>query len=91
MPQLLSNEAATGSASQWGGGSGVFSVCGTFGGATVSLQFMGPDGATWIDAGGYTTLTANGGGGFVLPPSKIRAYVSGGTPSALYAQAEQVK
>ena len=91
MPQLLSNASATGSAAQWGGGTGVFSVCGTFSGATVSLQFLGPDGSTYIDVGTDTMLTSNGAGGFVLPPGKIRAYISGGTPSGLYAQAEQVK
>ena len=91
MPQLLSNESATGSSAQWGGGTGVFTACGTFSGATVSLQFLGPDGSTWIDAGSDTTLTANGGGGFALPASKIRAYVSGGSPSSLYAQAEILK
>jgi len=91
MPQLLSNASATGSAAQWGGGAGVFSACGTFSGATVTLQFLGPDGSTWVAVGSDTTLTANGGGGFVLPPGQIRAAISGGPPSGMYAQAEQVK
>lgn len=91
MPQLLSNASATGSSAQWDGGLGGFTAAGTFGGATVSLQFLGPDAATWIDVGVDTTLTAAAGGLFVLPPGKIRASVSGGAPSGLYAQAEQVK
>ena len=91
MPQLLSNASATGSAAQWGGGYGVFTVAGTFGGATITLQFLGPDGTTWTTMGTETTLTAAGGGMFAYPPGQIRAAVSGGPPSGMYAQAEQLK
>lgn len=91
MPQLLSNASATGAEAQWGGGLGVFSAAGTFGGATITLQFLGPDESTWIDVGAETTFTAPGGAVFVLPPTKIRAEVSGGPPSGMYAQAELAK
>lgn len=91
MPQLLSNESATGSVVQWGGGTGVFAVAGTFGGTSASLQFLGPDGSTWIEAGTDTTKTAAGGGVFVLPPCRIRCALTGGTPSGMYAQAELVR
>lgn len=91
MPQLLSNASATGSAAQWDGGLGVFAIAGTFGGATVSLQFLGPDGSTWIDVGSDTTFTSAGGSVFVLPPARIRASVSGGSPSGLYGQAESAR
>lgn len=91
MPQLLSNASATGNPVQWDGGIGVFSVAGTFSGATVKLQFLGPDGSTYIDVGTDTTLTAAGGGGFVLSPCKIRAAISGGSPSGMYAQADKVR
>lgn len=87
---LLSNASATGSAVVWPGGRGSFLAAGTFGGATVKLQVLGPDGTTWIDAGTYTTLTAAGVGNFDLPQGQIRASVSGGTPSALYAVAVTV-
>lgn len=90
MAQLLTNASATGADSQWGGGYGVFTATGTFGGATVSLQYLSPDAATWVDMGVNTTLTSNGGGAFLYPPGRIRASVSGGAPSGLYAQAEQV-
>jgi hypothetical protein len=90
MPILLSNASATGSWVAWDGGTGVFSCVGTFNSATVSLQFQGPDGSTAIDVGTNTTLTAAGAGGFVLPPGRIRASISG-SPSAMYAQAEQVR
>ena len=86
---LLIRASSTGDAYLWPGGTGMFSAAGTFGGATVKLQFLGPDGATWIDAGLETTLTAAGGALFDLPQCQIRAAVSGGTPSGLYADATQ--
>ena len=91
MPQLLNNATATGDPTQWSGGMGVFTAAGTFSGATVSLEYLAPDSATWVAMGTDTTLTAAGGGAFVYPPGKIRASVSGGPPSGMYAQAEQVK
>ena len=91
MPKLLENASATGAWKTWIGGAGVFTAVGTFGGATVKLQYQGPDGSTAIDMGDDTTLSAAGGGGFIFPPGQIRAAVSGGAPSGLYAQAEQVK
>ena len=87
---LLSNATATGSSVTWPGGRGSFVVAGTFGGATVSLQLLGPNGTTWITAGTYTTLTAEGIGNFDLPQGRIRAAVTGGPPSGLYAIAVTV-
>ena len=84
---LLANASATGGAFTWRGGDGSFLVAGTFGGATVSLQVLGPDGATFLDAGANTTLTAPGIGNFRLPPGQIRAAVTGGSPAGLYAKA----
>lgn len=82
---LLSNASATGAAKGWPGGVGAFLVRGTFGGATVRLQFRYDD--TWLDvAGGDVDLTAEGGG-FFLPEGLIRAEVVGGTPSALFTSA----
>lgn len=83
---LLNNASATGAEIIWPGGRGLFAADGTFGGGTVKLQFFGPAG-NWLDAGTYTTLTAAGGGNFDLPQGLIRAAVSGGTPSGLYAYA----
>ncbi|MDE2097310.1 MAG: hypothetical protein KGL39_08715 [Patescibacteria group bacterium] len=87
---LLSNGNASGTLKSWPGGMGVFTVAGTFGGATVKLQFQGPDGTTLIDAGTATTLTAVGAGVFYLPPGQIVATVVGGTPSGLYVTASRV-
>lgn len=86
---LISNGSATSSWYQWPGGTGVFQVAGTFNGATIKLQFMGPDNSTAIDVGVEVTLTAAGMGGFVLPPGPIRASVTG-SPSGIYAVAARV-
>lgn len=91
MALLLDNASATGSAVIWGGGRGVFTASGTFGGATVSLEALGPDGATYVSMAGVPALTNNGSVSFEHPPGKIRAAVTGGAPSALYARAEKVR
>ena len=85
---LPANSAASGAQVRWPGGMGVFAVVGTWGGATVTLQFVGPDGATLIAAGTSTTLTANGAGMFYLPAGKIQATVTGaGVTTSLIATA----
>jgi hypothetical protein len=95
---LLSNAAATSAAKKWPGGRGVMSVAGTFGGAAVTMQFLGPDGSTYLDVkamapdGTQTavSLAAAGAIGFVLPPTLIKVVVTGGAPSGLYARADRV-
>jgi len=88
---LASNASATGSAQTWPGGPGLFSATATFGGGTVKLQFLLPDGSSWADADAasgttYTTLTAAGGGIFELPPgAQIRVNIA--TATAVYASA----
>lgn len=89
---LITNAAASGSAVDWPGSKGTFSVyAGTFNGATVKLQWSMDDGTTWedVDQGGttYVTFTAVGSGNFELPPCKIKAVVSSGPPSGVYAKA----
>lgn len=75
----------------FGGGPCVFSVAaGAFNGATVKLQVLGPDGATWIDAGTACTLTANGFGFVYLPHSRVRVNVAGGTPTGLFAVVQRI-
>lgn len=91
---LLSNAAATGAAQPWPGGRGVFTVpSATFSGATVKLQWS-PDGTNFLDVDRsgdtFVTLTATGAGLFELPPCSIKATVSGGPPSAVYAYAISV-
>lgn len=72
------------------GGICVFSVAGTFGGATVKLQVLGPDGSTLIDAGSATTLTAAGMGVVYLPPCQVQATIVGGSPSGIFASIARV-
>lgn len=87
MALLLSNASATSAGAQWGGGRGVFAVVATFGGGSVTLQYLGPDEATWLT--GATALTANGLVAFELPPGQIRAAVA--TATAVYARVDQSK
>jgi hypothetical protein len=86
---LLKNGSSTGDSMYWPGGLGTFHAVATWSGATVKLQFLGPDGSTWIDAGSECTLTDNGGGNFELGPAYIRAFVSG-SPSGVYARVDGV-
>lgn len=87
--ELIVNGSASGTQKRWAGGRGTFSVAGTFGGATVKLQYLGPDEATWIDVGPEVTLTAAGAGGFELAPGLLKAVITGGSPSGIYALAHR--
>lgn len=94
--ELLSDGGATGAGKNWPGGRGFFVAVGTFDGESVTLEYLGPDNATWLTAsdvaGSAATLSAAGGLLFELPPGQIRAAVStgGGTPSGLYVQAYRI-
>jgi len=87
---LLENAAATGPARTWNGGRGQFKTVGTFGGATVTLQILGPDGTTWLSLGEEAAFTAPGVVNFDCPPGQLRAQVSGGSPSGLYAEVASI-
>lgn len=86
MVPLLINGSATG---DWElvkpGGRFVFSVVGTFNGATITLQFRGADNSTAVNvtSGSFTAagaLAVDVGHG-----SYARVFISGGPPSAVYA------
>lgn len=51
--------AVTGTATLWPGGIGSFDCGGTWNGATVTLQVLASDAATYLPAGTNTTFTAN--------------------------------
>ncbi len=88
--KLIVNGTASGALTQWPGGQGLFSLVGTLGGATVTLQFLGPDGVTMLPVTGVS-LSANGSALFTLPPCQIQGVVTGGTsPTGIYATASQV-
>lgn len=85
---LLDNASATGNWKTWPGGDGRIDLCGTIGGATVTLQVKGCDGSTAHTVGTDTTFTATGSNGFKLEAGcEIRMAVSGGSPSGLDAVA----
>lgn len=81
---LLTNEAATCQPiTVLRGGRYLWAAVGTFGGAALTLQGLGPDGATWQNV---TTLAAAGQVSvFVGEGEQLRVSVSGGSPSALYS------
>lgn len=98
---LASNAGAgapfTGASTPWGGGRGLLTVSGTFGGTSVTLEYQGAGGAWYpvqamSDAAVFTTiaLTAAGAFPFELPPANIRLVAAGGTPSAMNAQADRI-
>jgi hypothetical protein len=95
---LMSNESADSAAKKWLGGRGHFSMVGTWASTSAQLQYLGPDGSTWVDvqvldsAGALTSvaLTANGGFAFDLPPTDLRVNLTGGTGSGFYALAARV-
>lgn len=83
---LLSNASATGAAAKWPGGRGLFTAEATFGGGSVALEYLGPNGS-WL-ATPTVSLSANGGALFELPPGEIRAAVV--TATAVYARADRI-
>lgn len=89
---LWINGSSANTTYMWPGGVGVFAATSSsWNSATVTLEWLGPDGATLIVAGTNTTCTANCNGVFYLPAGQIKAVVSGGTPTALYASAYVVQ
>lgn len=91
--ELAKNSGAgNGTPQSWSGGHGVIAVEATFGGGSVALQFVGPNGA-WLpvlDAitGVAISLTAAGSARFFLPPGSIRIVAT--TATAVYAIAARV-
>lgn len=76
---LMTAEAATSTAVLWAGGTALWSIWGTWAGATATLQYSPDDGTTWLD---MATATANGGvNNIPLPNGKVRVAISGGPPS----------
>ena len=81
---LLSNASATGSAFTVKGGTYVFAGEGTFSGGTLTLQVACANG-TFVNFPSVS-LTANGFVVCQLPANcSVKAALTGGTPSAMYA------
>jgi hypothetical protein len=52
----------------WGGGEGIFSAYGTFGGGTAKLQVEFENSGTWLDVDtSNLSFTSDGHGSFTLP------------------------
>lgn len=73
-----------GDPASWTGGNGLYSVTGSFGGGTCTLEYS-LDGTTFQSVGSDGALTAAGGVGFWLPPCAIRANLTGATGPSLTA------
>jgi hypothetical protein len=86
---LLSNASATGDPTEpLTGGTYLWQYQGTFGGATLTLQSLGPDGSTYQTV---TSATAAGQSTILVGQGDIlRVTVTGGTPSALYSAVRRV-
>ena len=75
--KIFSNVAATqGPFTLYGGTYGVTATA-TWGGGSVTLQMLAPDGVTWITA--LAAFTANGYGAISLPPGQYRFLVTTAT------------
>lgn len=86
---LINNGSATSAATQWPGGRGVVMMGANWsGGGTIALQALLPNGS-YADVSTETTKTANGLGGFDLPPCTIKATVTG-TVAAAYVSVSRV-
>lgn len=81
---LLSAAVATGAAIPRAKGIYTFAVNGTFGGCTVALEMMGPDGSNYI-AIDDTAFTAAGAINVELPSGKYRASITGGAAMSISA------
>lgn len=80
---LLSNASATGQAATVPGGRYVWAAQGTFGGATLTLQALGPDGTSYQDVASLTAagaLAVDVGEG-----TAMRVSIASGPPSAIYS------
>lgn len=65
-----------------GGKYGVSAVA-TFGGGTVKLQILGPDGSTYISIGSTTDFSAAGYAAVDLPPCQVQVTIATATAVAL--------
>lgn len=82
---LLNNVAVTGPATVVSGGTFSWAVSGTFGGATVKLQLLGPDGTTYIDIPSASMTAAGVMSVDIAGGATVKAVITGGAPSAMFS------
>lgn len=88
---LISNgTASTASGLSVSPGRYAYAVDGTFSGATVTLSMLSPDGSSYISVGSDAALTAEGAVLVELPYCKVKAIVTGGPPSGIYASLTRI-
>lgn len=82
---LLTNASAAGAAvPNVMGAAYEWCTTGTFGGASLQLQALGPDGSTYMNVG--SAITSAGCTGVVIgQKATVKVTVTGGSPSALYS------
>lgn len=85
---LASNISANSSAFQLRGGKYAVAAVATFGGGSVKLQALGPDGSTYLSVASGTDFTAAGYGTVDLPPGQYRWTVA--TATAVYASVTRI-
>lgn len=85
--ELIQNGSSSSNARHWPGGKGSMTVAGTFNTATVALQTLAGDGTTWVKVIEFTVVEHKS---FDLAEGQIRAEVTGGPPSGIYAVAVQI-
>lgn len=83
---LITNNTPAAAQSAYGGDY-VWSVQGTFNGASVQLQSLGPDGTTYMNIGAAKTAadTTGGTGVGLGSNATVRAVITGGPPTGIYA------
>lgn len=67
-----------------------YSVDGTFSDATVTLSILGPDDSSYISVGSDAALTAEGAVLVELPKCTVKAIVTSGPPSGIYARLDRI-
>src|SRR5262245_37466753 len=84
---LLNNASGDGTAQTVSeGGSYLYMIAGTFGGATYQLQILGPDGTTFMLVTGGQHTAAGNVKVDIPAGSQVRAFRTvAGTPSAMFA------
>lgn len=86
--QLFSNISATTAAFRLLGGKYAVAAVATFGGGSVKLQTLGPDGSTWLSVAAATDLSAAGYGLVDLPAGQYRFTIA--TATAVYASVTRI-
>jgi hypothetical protein len=82
----FSNIAANTSAFPLLGGKYGVAATGTFGGGSIALQILLPDGSTWVPA--FTAFAAAGFSVIDLPPGQYRLAIA--TATAVYASVTRI-